>query len=281
MGKDEVAVLPKLDAARIIESFSRRLEESNAFLAKPDVELEAPLHTEPGAVSTGGATRELTLIDNEDPGTVAALRHMPRRRQAERAGPYDKDVGGVSGHRGNEPWFASTAKGTGRASGRAVIGAVPCAPCSSASADIACKHVRPPHQPIPARVTRLRVFGVRWPAANASRSILRVTFSQRQTTVSSVVSAHRPAGTRSILWTALWKATSSSRAANSRERAVPNPARSRSRLAAAAAAPTIPPSASAASAPRNPAASPATKMPGTEVRPSSSTTGSQPPRGLS
>ena len=73
------------------------------------------------------------------------------------------------------------------------------APCTSASAETACRQVRPPHHPIPARVTRLIVFGARCPAVKASRSAPNVTFSQRQMIVSSVGRRQSPPGTRKSL----------------------------------------------------------------------------------
>src|SRR3954471_19466733 len=77
MGQDEVAVLFQLDAARIVERLGGGLEETDAFLAKPDVKLQSPLHAKAGAVAPRGAARELAFVKNENPGAAAPTCHMP------------------------------------------------------------------------------------------------------------------------------------------------------------------------------------------------------------
>ena len=74
MGENEIAILLELDSARIVESLGCGLEKADAFLAEPNVQLESPLHSEPSAVATGRAARELALVKDQQ-----CARRIPRR----------------------------------------------------------------------------------------------------------------------------------------------------------------------------------------------------------
>ena len=173
---------------------------------------------------------------------------------------------------------ANAANGTGRAMGRGVIifpGATPA--CNSARTATECKHMRPPHHPMPGRALRLIALSEWWPLSSAERTSDSSTFSQRQTTVSSVAVRHSATGTTNVSRTTRAKRLYRLRTAIA---SVSASDVATVRTALAAAAPTIVPSLSATSAPRRPAVSPAAKSQGSDVRPSSSVSGSQnPPSG--
>src|SRR5829696_5332977 len=240
MRQDEVAVLFQLDAAWIVERLGGGLEEGDAFPAKLDVELKSPLHAKAGTVAPCCTARELAFVEDEYPGAAAPPCHMPGTGKAKRPRADDQHVSCIIGHH-TPAWavFASAPSGTGRAKGRGVIIAAEGPPCSSARAATACRQVRPPHHPMPARVVRFIAFGARWPATNPSRSSPRVTFSHRQITVSSFGSRQSPAGTRKRLCTAPWKAHNFFRVASTPASRSRKSGRSTSCVSAAAAAPMI------------------------------------------
>ena len=60
----EIAVLLEVDPARIVELLGGGLEELDALLTQPNIEIEPPLHPETSAIPAGGATRELARVDD-------------------------------------------------------------------------------------------------------------------------------------------------------------------------------------------------------------------------
>src|SRR5258708_246698 len=203
----EIAILLQIEAARIFELLGGRLEEADALLAEPDIELQPPLHAEPGAVASRSAAGEFAFIEDQYARTAARLRHPPGAGQSIGAGAHDQNVDTRARH--GAPaffWLASAAKETGRIIGRGVIISREVLPvCSAVSAATEWRHIRPAHQPIPERTLRFTALSVRWPSAKAPLISPSFTFSQRHTIVSSVTSRQVDSGTCSMARTARWK----------------------------------------------------------------------------
>src|SRR4029077_20312131 len=117
--ENEIAVLLELDAAGIVELLSRRLEEPDALLTEPDIEIQPPLHAEARAMPSRCAARELAFVDHQDARPGATLRHPPGAGEPVGAGADDQHVEFSTAHVGLRR--ASAVNDTGRAIGRGVI----------------------------------------------------------------------------------------------------------------------------------------------------------------
>ena len=58
------------------------LEKTNALLAKTNIQLETPLHSEPGTVASAATGGKVTLVDHHDTSPGIASAHPPGRGQS-------------------------------------------------------------------------------------------------------------------------------------------------------------------------------------------------------